>query len=76
MRPTPAAASSPPQSSSSVTFVRDDVPPPPVVVTLEEVTVTVPKAIKKPAKAKRYECGAFERLETDAVQMVRRCEWK
>lgn len=76
MRPTPASASTPPQASSSATFAAVDVPAPTPVVTLPEVTVTVPKAIKKPAKAKQYKCGAFERLETDAVQQVRRCEWR
>ena len=61
---------------SSHTAPRLDVPPPPPVVTLLEVTVTAPRPAKKPAKAKRYECGAFEALENDAVQQVRRREWK
>lgn len=76
MRPTQAAASTAPQASSSVTIRRDEVPAPPTVVTLPEVTVTAPKAIKKPAKAKRYECGAFEALQNDATQQVRRCEYR
>lgn len=73
--PRQAASSAP----SSLTISRDDVPTPPPVVTVQEVIVAAPKAIKKPAKpakAKTYQCGQFEPLQNDAVQQVRRCEFR
>lgn len=73
------ANASPRQAASSASSSLTIVPTPPPVVTAQEVIVAAPKAIKKPAKpakAKTYQCGQFEPLQNDAVQQVRRCEFR
>jgi len=51
------------------------IPDPEPIQTVAEVTIVGKLPAKKRAK-KSYRCGQFEPLENDAVQMVRRCEWR
>jgi hypothetical protein len=68
------------QDASVSPRLDDSIPLPPAAseaILAREVVVEARAArLATRAKAKAWECGAFEPLQNDSVQTVRRCEWR